>query len=314
MLTPTSHEDRDDRIVEACAITLDYGSGQGIFDISFSLGSGVTVLAGNNGAGKTTLMESLQGLRNPQSGSVRILGLDTFRHRAQLALQTGSVLQGVTPYPTAKPREFLAYLGRLYPTARGANELMDIFQIPDTKSIKTLSGGEVQRLNCAAALVGAPKVVFLDEPTAGLDPGGRADLYGILREQALHGVVMLITTHLTEDIDQLADRALVLTQGNLTADVSKKSLASTEALTFKCRTNLPTAQLLSALPLESTARETVKGHYLITAQSHIGSEVIATVEAWCAQNGTQPENLSVGVETLSSVVLSKLSKDSSQIL
>ncbi|MGB4324572.1 MAG: ABC transporter ATP-binding protein [Candidatus Nanopelagicales bacterium] len=308
-----SHEDRVNPTVEACAITLDYGAGQGVFDISFSTESGVTVLAGNNGAGKTTLMESLQGLRRPQSGSARILGMDTLRHRAQLAVQTGSVLQGVTPYPTAKPREFLTFLSRLYPTAREANELMDIFQIPDSRSIKTLSGGEVQRLNCAAALVGAPKVVFLDEPTAGLDPGGRADLYGVLREQALQGVVMLITTHLTEDIDQLADRALVLTQGQLTADISKKSIASTEALTFNCRTNLPTAQLLSALPLESTARETVKGRYLITAPSHIGSEVIATVEAWCAQNGTQAENLHVGAETLSSLVLAELSKDSGQI-
>lgn len=313
MSSTPSHDSSSSAAVEALKINLDYGAGHGIFDISFAIGSGVTVLAGNNGAGKTTLMETLQGLRNPQSGSAQILGLDTFRHRAQLAVQTGSVLQGVTPYPTAKPREFLAYLSKLYPTAREANDLISTFQIPDSKSIKTLSGGEVQRLNCAAALVGSPKVVFLDEPTAGLDPGGRADLYGVLREQALRGVVMLITTHLTEDIDQLADRALVLTHGHLTADISKKSLASTDALTFDCRTNLPTAQLLSALPLESTARETVKGHYLITAPSHIGSEIIATVEAWCAQNGTQPENLSVGAETLSSLVLAELSKDSSQV-
>jgi ABC-2 type transport system ATP-binding protein len=156
------------------------------------------------------------------------------------------------------------------------------------------------------ALIGNPRAVLLDEPTAGLDPGARADLYSILHKNADDGVAMIVATHLTEDIDALADRAIVLKDGRLVADISKSDLSSAEQLEFSARRDLPLEQLLNALPTATIAISIADGRYLVRSDDGIDSSVIASIASWCAQHGTEATQISIGRQTLSHEVLRNL--------
>lgn len=292
--------------IRAENLTLAYGRERGIFDISLGVAHGITALAGNNGAGKTTLLECLSGLRSPQGGVVEIFGLDPRRDRGSVTAILGASLQDVTPYPTAKPRELLRFLASLYPNPQNPDVLIEQFSIPPATVIKTQSAGQVQRLKCAMALIGNPRAVLLDEPTAGLDPGARADLYSILHTNADRGVAMIVATHLTEDIDALADRAIVLKDGRLLADIGKSDLSSAEQLEFSARRDLPLEQLLNALPTATIAISIADGRYLVRSDDGIDSSVIASVASWCAQHGTEATQISIGRHTLSQEVLRNL--------
>jgi ABC-2 type transport system ATP-binding protein len=295
--------------VSAEDISLIYGPHAGVFNVSLEIKNDICVLAGNNGAGKTTLLEMLQGLRTPESGTVQILGKNPITHRGEVTQYVGSALQGVTPYPTAKPRELLQYLAALYPRSHPPDQLMDQFSIPDARSVKTMSGGEIQRLKCAMALIGLPRIVFLDEPTAGLDPGGRADLYRVLRQQADEGIVMVVSTHLTEDIDSLSNRALVMKEGRLIADIRIQDLDKSESMLFRARPNLPIDQLLQALPHGITLKAIQPERYEVSASHPIDASIISIVAAWCAQHDTALEEISIGRSSLSSEVLQLLITD-----
>lgn len=287
-------------------LTLDYGRQRGIFDISLHLSHGITALTGKNGAGKSTLLECLSGLRTAQSGKVRVFGQDPYKNRPTVTNVLGAALQDVTPYPTARPKELLHFLASLYPHPRNPDLLLEQFCIPPSQVIKTMSGGQVQRLKCAMALIGTPRAVLLDEPTAGLDPGARMDLYSVLRENSDEGVVMIIATHLTEDIDALADRAIVLHDGHVTADLKKIDVNTSEQLEFSARRDLPLEELVSALPAGTIATPLSNNRYLVTTGRGIDSAVIASVSSWCAQHGSEATEITVGRNSLSQEVLRNL--------
>ena len=293
--------------ISADRLSLDYGPGRGIFGVTFDIESEICALVGNNGAGKTTLLETLQGLRVPQSGSARILGLDPIRDRSTLASLLGSALQSATPYPTAKAGELISYFASLYPNPFNAAALMNTFEIPARTSIRSLSGGEVQRLKCALALVGRPKVVILDEPTAGLDPGARMNLYQVLNEYAANGVTMMISTHLTEDLDAMADRAIVLDHGHIVSDIWASQLKSTEVLQFRSRPGLPINQLQNALSRDYEVRAQIDGLYSVESDSSIPASVLATVASWCAEHNAVTNDLTVTKNSLASTVMKHFS-------
>lgn len=293
--------------ISADRLSLAYGPGRGIFGITFDVDTGICALVGSNGAGKTTLLETLQGLRVPQSGSARVLGLDPIRDRSTLASLLGSALQSATPYPTAKAGELINYIASLYPHPFNASALMNTFEVPARTSIRSLSGGEVQRLKCALALVGRPKVVILDEPTAGLDPGARMNLYQVLNEYAANGVTMMISTHLTEDLDAMADRAIVLDHGHIVSDIWASQLKSTEVLQFRSRPGLPINQLQNALSRDYEVRAQIDGLYSVESDSSIPASVLATVASWCAEHNAVTNDLTVTKNSLASTVMKHFS-------
>ena len=295
-------------------VTLAYGPDQGIFDLTTQIDSGICAVVGHNGAGKSTFFETLQGLRTPQSGTVQVLGHDPVRdrgHRAQLASLMGSSLQSATPYPTAKPDELMNYVAGLYPNPADPRVLLDTFDVPRSSTIKSLSGGEVQRLKCALALIGNPVVVILDEPTAGLDPSARLNLYQVLNEYATNGATMLISTHLTEDLDAMANRAIVLNHGRIVSDISASELKSTELLRFTTRVGLPIDQLRTALSGEYLVSAQTNGVYIIESDHPIPASVLATVASWCAENNATTSDLTISKNTLASTVMSHFSEPSS---
>lgn len=294
-------------------VTLAYGPNQGIFDLTTQIDSGICAVVGHNGAGKSTFLETLQGLRVPQSGTVRILGRDPIRdrsHRAQLASLMGAALQSATPYPTAKPGELMNYVSGLYPNPADPRLLLETFDVPRSSTIKTLSGGEVQRLKCALALIGNPVVVFLDEPTAGLDPSARLNLYRVLNEYAANGATMLISTHLTEDLDAMANRAIVFDRGRIVTDISASELKSTEILRFTTRVGLPIDQLRTALSGEYSVSAQTNGVYFIESEHPIPASVLASVASWCAEHNAPTSDLTISKNTLASTVMFHFSESS----
>ncbi|EWT01821.1 ABC transporter ATP-binding protein [Intrasporangium oryzae NRRL B-24470] len=180
----------------------------------------VTAVLGPNGAGKTTAVECAVGLTRPDSGTVRVLGTDPATAGADHRARVGVMLQsGGLPNGT-KPMRLLDHLARLYAdpadvpaTARRLG--IDTFA---GTTVRRLSGGQKQRLALAAALLGQPEVLFLDEPAAGLDPHGRLDVWDLISELRSGGVSVVVTTHSFEEADRLADHLVIMSAGRTVAE------------------------------------------------------------------------------------------------
>lgn len=199
--------------------------------VSFEAKPGeVTALLGPNGAGKTTTLSIAQGIDKASSGTVRLLGVDPYRADAGLRSQVGVMLQeGGLPMAVTGER-LLQHLARLYQTPADINGLMDRLQIHEFKDrqVRRLSGGQRQRLGMAAALVGRPRVVFLDEPSAGLDPVSRLIVFELIEELKAAGVCIILTTHLLEDAQRLAEHVVLIRDGRVEAAGSVGELTATD--------------------------------------------------------------------------------------
>lgn len=191
----------------------------------------VTCVLGPNGAGKTTTIECLEGLDRPDTGTCRVLGTDPWRADAANRARVGVMLQDGGLPQSVTPRRLLAHLGRLHvhDHAVALVDRLGIAPFADTP-VRRLSGGQRQRVGLAAALVGGPHVVFLDEPTAGLDPHARREVWDLLREQAAGGVALVVTTHSFEEAERLAARVVILDHGRVVADGSPTAIAAGSSL------------------------------------------------------------------------------------
>ena len=209
-------------ILEAERITRTYGAKKDAFtavkDVSFSVGQGELVsLLGTNGAGKTSLVEVLEGLAAPTSGTVRLFGGDPIRQRSTISPRTGIMLQEAGFAQDLTVRETLRMwagtLSRPRPIAE-ALELVELGSRADVR-VKALSGGERRRLDLAMATLGRPDVLFLDEPTTGLDPASRRRTWDLVRSMLDDGVTVMLTTHYLEEAEELADRVLIMSAGEI---------------------------------------------------------------------------------------------------
>jgi ABC-2 type transport system ATP-binding protein len=192
----------------------------------------VTAVLGPNGAGKTTTIECLEGLLRPDGGSVRVLGADPWRAAPEHRARVGVMLQDGGLPNTSKPVRLLQHFARLYDKPRSVDALVSrlgIDQFSGT-TVRRLSGGQRQRVALAAALVGDPEVLFLDEPTAGLDPHARRDVWDLIRETAEAGVAVVVTTHSFEEAERLADRVVIMAAGKVVAEGTLAEVAGERRL------------------------------------------------------------------------------------
>ncbi|MGZ8751095.1 MAG: ABC transporter ATP-binding protein [Pseudonocardia sp.] len=208
------------------AVTVDrlgrrFGSVTACVDMTWAAPAGlITAILGPNGAGKTTALECAVGLQHPDAGAVRVLGTDPWQagpeHRARVGvmLQTGGLPNGT------KPLRLLRHLAAFYAQPADVAALARRLGLDRVsgRTVRRLSGGEKQRLAVAAALIARPDVVFLDEPTAGLDPHGRLEVYDLLREVRGAGATLVVTTHSFEEAQALADHVVVLSMGRTVAE------------------------------------------------------------------------------------------------
>src|SRR6476661_6686817 len=179
----------------------------------------ITAVLGPNGAGKTTTLETCEGYRRPQAGTVRVLGLDPVRDRKDLLPRIGVMLQGGGAWSGVRAMEMLRHVAKLHAHPLDTGELADRLGLGDCgrTPYRRLSGGQQQRLGLAMAVVGRPEVVFVDEPTAGMDPQARRTTWELLGELRRDGVTVVLTTHYMDEAERLADRIHIIDHGRLIA-------------------------------------------------------------------------------------------------
>lgn len=208
--------------VEVHSLRREVGAVCAVDDASWSARQGeVTAVLGPNGAGKTTTMECLEGLQRPTSGTVRVLGTDPWRASAEHRARVGVMLQDGGLPVTTTARRLLTHVARLHAAPVDVAALMtrlDLHRV-GSRSIRRLSGGERQRVALAAAIVGRPEVAFLDEPTAGLDPHARLEVWELISQTARDAAVV-VTTHSFEEAERLADHVVIMSAGRVVAQGS----------------------------------------------------------------------------------------------
>ena len=305
--------------VEVSSLVRRYSPEAGISDVSFEAAPGaVTALLGRNGAGKTTTVEICCGLRQADSGEVRVLGLDPAKQRAKLRPQLGVMPQaggsgasGV--YPSIRVEEALQLYAAMYRQPLPVDALLETLDLQRVRRTtwRRLSGGEQQRVSLALALIGRPAVVFLDEPSAGLDVHARQTTWELVRELRSSGVAIILTTHDLAEASVLADQVVIIDAGRVVAAGSPADLtrdAKTAGLRFEAPPGLPLADLDAVLPQGVTAQEVRPGHYAVGPR--VDPDIIAAVTAWCAKQGVMADNLSTSGRSLEDVFLSLTASES----
>src|SRR6201996_6411515 len=273
----------------------------------------VTAVLGPNGAGKTTTVEICEGYRTADSGLVRVLGLDPVRDAGALKPRVGVMLQAGGIPPAVPAGEDLRTLSRFHVKPHDPAWLLDILGLTESTKIpyKRLSGGQQQRLSLAAAVLGRPELVFLDEPTAGMDPQARHATWDLVAAMKADGVSVILPTHFMEEAERLSDRVVIIDHGRCVADGTAAELTgSAGQLRFRAESGLDTDSLLAALPAGALAKESPAGHYVIEVPGGaVQPALLAAVTAWCAERGVLPSRLQIESRTLEDVFLELTGKD-----
>jgi ABC-2 type transport system ATP-binding protein len=246
----------------------------------------------------------LEGYRRSNGGRTSVLGLDPIRDHAQLVRRIGVMLQSGGVYPGIRAREVTRLFCGLYGNRRDPDELLALVGLtPRAGSTwKQLSGGEHQRLSLALALAGEPEVVFLDEPTASLDVGGRQVVRGVIRELAGRGCCVLLTTHELDEAERLADHVVIVDRGKVAAAGSPAELRSRTAGTeirFSARSGIDTTSLAALLGAAVT--EPTPSEYVVATPP--APAAIATIAGWLAERDVPLADLRASRETLEDVFL-----------
>ncbi|MFJ5214803.1 ABC transporter ATP-binding protein [Streptomyces sp. NPDC088354] len=304
---------RMDPAVELTGLVKRYGAKTAVDGLDLSVARGtVTAVLGPNGAGKTTTVETCEGYRRPDGGRVRVLGMDPLRDAAALRPRIGVMLQSGGVYAGARAEEMLRHTARLHADPVDPALLIERLGLESCgrTTYRRLSGGQQQRLALAMAVVGRPELVFLDEPTAGLDPQARRVTWDLIRELRADGVTVVLTTHFMDEAEQLADDVAIIDQGRVIASGTPEELCrggAENTLRFNGRPGLDLASLLKALPSDSAAAELTPGSYRI--EGKVDPQMLATVTSWCAQHGVMPDRLAVERRTLEDVFLELTGKE-----
>jgi ABC-2 type transport system ATP-binding protein len=286
-----------------------FGEVAAVDGLSFSAEAGaVTALLGPNGAGKTTTLETCEGYRKPQQGTVRVLGLDPQRQRRDLLPRIGVMLQDGGAWSGVRAMEMLRHIARLHAEPLDVHTLADRLGLGDCgrTPYRRLSGGQQQRLKLALAVVGRPELVFVDEPTAGMDPAARRTTWELLEEMRADGVTVVLTTHHMDEAERLADQIHIIDHGRLIASGSPLELTRGGTSTIRLVVTKPfpegaPAALQATLGQRLDVRTISEVSLLITGPAD--STTLATVSAWCETHRVLPESLNLGQRNLEDVFL-----------
>jgi ABC-2 type transport system ATP-binding protein len=218
--------------IEVDQLTKRYGDLRAVDDISFIVRKGeVFAFLGPNGAGKTTTVEIIETIRTPTSGKVTLLGMDVTKHKHDIVSRIGVLPQGFNSFDRITVRETIQYYSRLFCAKTDIDGLIELVNLKDKtkEQYKNLSGGLKQRLGIAIALVNDPEVVFLDEPTTGLDPRARHEVWEVLLGLKKKGKTVFLTTHYMEEAELLADTVAIISKGKVIAMGSPGELIESNA-------------------------------------------------------------------------------------
>ena len=289
--------------VEVEGLTVAYGELVAVDGVSFAAHRGeVLAVLGPNGAGKTSTLEAIEGYRRPSAGRVAVEGLDPFRHHEAVTRLVGVMLQRGGIYPMMSARRALRLFASYYDEPADPGELLAVLgldSVADQPS-KRLSGGEQQRLALALALVGRPRVVFLDEPTAGVDPVGRLAVRDVVARLRDDGVCVVLTSHELDEVERLADRVVLLHHGQVAAAGRPDELGGgVEEIRFSMQAAVDVSELAALLGAEVLERE--PGRYV--AATAPTPAAVAALTGWLAEHDLVLGGLGPGREHLEEVFL-----------
>ncbi|WP_046777517.1 ABC transporter ATP-binding protein [Streptomyces yangpuensis] len=275
-----------DTVIKARDLRRGYTGGfEAVRGVSFSVARGeIFALLGTNGAGKTSTVELLEGLAAPSGGQVRVFGLDPLTRRAEVRPRTGVMLQEGGFPSDLSVAETVRMWGGVTTGARPAAEVLELVGLAARSSVrvKQLSGGERRRLDLALALLGRPEVLFLDEPTTGMDPEGRRDTWALVRELREQGTTVLLTTHYLEEAEELADRLAILHEGELVLSGTPAEVTATRPA--RIRFTLPEGVPAARLPL--TLRAAAFGQRVEIRTERL-QEDLTELLGWAREDGVQ---------------------------
>ncbi|MGO3815390.1 MAG: ABC transporter ATP-binding protein, partial [Cellulosimicrobium funkei] len=278
----------------------------------------ITAVLGPNGAGKTTTVECCEGLRSPDAGRVEVLGLHPLTDARALRPRVGVMLQDGGLPTGVRALEMLRHVASMYARPRDVGELTERLGLESfaRTTVRRLSGGQRQRLALAAAIVGRPEVVFLDEPSAGMDPQSRHAVWELVRELRAEGVGIVLTTHLMDEAEDLADQVYVVDHGKVIAAGATRDLLESGAdgetdrtVRVEATAGLDLGGLRDALaapdgapgPASWTVAEPQPGSYTLTGPADPATLVALTT--WLAARGVLASRVTVGRRTLEDVFL-----------
>jgi ABC-2 type transport system ATP-binding protein len=291
-------------VVEVKGLGKSYGSVRAVDDVSFSVERGeVFALLGPNGAGKTTSIEVLEGFLRRDSGKVEVLGVDPGdRHKQRwLRTQIGIVLQELAVEPYFTVRQVLERNAGFFPSPRPVNEVIDIIGLGSKRDarVKTLSGGQQRRLDVGLGIIGNPSLLFLDEPTTGLDPAARRTTWDLIRSLASDGTTVLMSSHYMDEVEALADSVAVLSAGRIVATGSPSSIGGRDKSQVTIRFALPGHVSPEELPVSPTRFE--DGYIEIKTEDELHD--LALVVNWALEKAIELSGLSVTRVTLEDIYL-----------
>ncbi|MGZ5404554.1 MAG: ABC transporter ATP-binding protein, partial [Nocardioides sp.] len=285
--------------VDVDGLVMRYGETLAVAGLSLSVEQGtITAVLGPNGAGKTTVLETCEGYRAPHQGTVRVLGLDPRRDRRELLPRIGVMLQEGGAWSGVRAREMLDHVARLHAHPLDTGVLAERLGLDDCgrTPYRRLSGGQKQRLGLAMALVGRPELVFVDEPTAGMDPQARRTTWGLMEELRADGVTVVLTTHYLEEAERLADQVHIIDRGALIASGTPLELTrGGQVSTIRLVVTKPfppgaPESLRARLGDRTQVRQLDKLSLVVTGPAD--SSTLAKVSAWCEEHDVLPETLS----------------------
>jgi len=321
--------------LDVSGLVVRYGDVVAVAGVDLQAAAGeVVAVLGRNGAGKTSTIEAIEGYRQPAAGTIRVLGLDPQRgadHR-QLTRRVGVMLQRGGVYPAMAPAEAMRLFARYYDRPENPEVLLERLSLTGAVAKtpwRRLSGGEQQRLSLALALVGHPEAVFLDEPTAGVDPQGRQAIRAVIADLRAAGVCVVLTTHELDEAERVADRIVIIDRGRVVAAGTTAELTSGEGgdvVRFRAPAGIDTAALAGRLRLE--VAEERPGEYRVgapggpatvgaptgpatagepgepaTVGASGGPATVAELAAWLAEHDLPLTDLRAGRERLEDVFL-----------
>jgi ABC-2 type transport system ATP-binding protein len=268
----------------------------------------ITAVLGPNGAGKTTALETCEGYRKPQEGSVSVLGLDPQRQRRDLLPRIGVMLQDGGAWSGVRAMEMLGHIAKLHAHPLDVDEIGERLGLGDCgrTPYRRLSGGQQQRLKLAMAVVGRPELVFVDEPTAGMDPAGRRTTWGVLEQLRGDGVTVVLTTHHMDEAERLADLIHIIDRGRTIATGTPLELTRGGTATIRLVVTKPFPpgapdSLQQALGQRLEVSTINEVSLLITGPAD--STTLGVVSRWCEEQGVLPESLNLGQRNLEDVFL-----------
>jgi ABC-2 type transport system ATP-binding protein len=293
--------------IEVEGLTVIYGEVIAVHDLSFVAEAGeVTCVLGPNGAGKTSTIESLEGLRRPAHGHLSVVGLDPIADHRSLVERIGVMLQEGGIHPGVRTLEVLRHAAALYSEPLGPTDLLERLGLGglERRTYRQLSGGEQRRLALALALVGRPRVAFLDEPTSGVDPAGRQVIRQVIADLRSEGVTVLLTTHDLDEAERVADRIVIIDRSRLVAEGPLEEImrgpGAGESVRFAAAPGIDAEALAQRLG-GVTVAETGPGEYEVAAAPTPAT--VAAITAWLAERDLPLGDLRAGRQRLEDVFL-----------